>query len=82
MRNKPKATKNLAKDTETPKVSPMPRQQANHRQTLQFLDSVIALAPVSRQTHVQVQQSFVQLSGAIVELEKLKKEKADGENET
>ena len=80
--NKPKATKNLAKDVETPRLPPGIQRQANHRQVLQFLDSVTALAPVSRQTHVQVQQSFTQISKALVELEILKKEKADGKNKT
>lgn len=75
MSKKIRATENKAKDVETPQLPPAPRQQPNHRQVLQFLDQVCGLAPVNRQTHIQVQQSLQQLSGAIVELEKLKNEK-------
>lgn len=73
--SKVKASKNKASDVETPQLPTAPRQQPNHRQALQFLDQVCGLAPVNRQTHIQVQQSLQQLSGAIIELEKLKNEK-------
>lgn len=75
MGKKPKATKNLAKDVETPQLPITPRQQPNHRQALQFLDSVVAMSPVNRQAHIQAQSAMQQLSGAIAELEKLKNEK-------
>lgn len=76
MSKKPKirVAKNKAKNVETPQLPAMPRQQANHRQVLQFLDSIVAMAPVSRQAHIQAQGALQQLSGAIAELEKLKED--------
>lgn len=71
---KPKASKNKAKDVETPQLPTVPRQSPNYRQTLQFIDSIVAMAPVSRQAHIQVQQALQQISGAIAKLEKLKKD--------
>lgn len=72
---KPKASRNKAKDVETKPVPPiaMPRrQQINNRQALQFLDSIIALAPVSRQNHIQAQQALQQIGRVVSELEQLK----------
>ena len=74
MSKKVKAKKNLATDVETPQLPVIPRQQPNYRQALQFIDSIVAMAPVSRQAHIQVQQALQQLSGAISELEKPKKD--------
>lgn len=70
---RPKSRRNLAKDAETPPIMPQPRQQANNQTALQFLDSIIALAPVSRQTHIQAQQALGQIGKALNELETLKK---------
>jgi len=67
---KPMARRNLAKDVET--------KQPSNKSALQFLDSIIALAPVNRQTHFQGQQALAQISRALIELETLKKEKTDG----
>lgn len=73
-RPKIRARKNQAKDVETPQLPTVPKQQPNHCQALQFLDSIVAMAPVSRQAHIQAQQALQQLSGAIAELERLKKD--------
>lgn len=78
MSKKPKATRNKAENIETKPVPPIPtppRQPPNHRQALQFLDNIVAMAPVSRQAHIQAQQALQQLSEAIGELERLKNEK-------
>jgi hypothetical protein len=72
MDTKPKATKNKAKDVETPKL--------NYQGVLQFLDSAASQAALNRQGHVQVQAAVKQLGQALVELEQFKKEKADGKN--
>lgn len=74
MSKRPKASNNKAENVETPQLPTAPRQQPNHRQALQFLDSVVAMSPVNRQAHIQAQQAMQQLSGAIAELEKLKKD--------
>lgn len=75
MKNKPKSRRNLAKHVETsPPITPRPRQMVDNKTALQFLDSLIALAPVNRQTHIQAQQALTQISGALQELETLKKE--------
>ena len=66
--DKPKASNNKAKDVET---KPLSNQSA-----LQFLDSIISLAPVSRRTHVRVQDAITQISRALIELEMLKKDKS------
>ena len=67
---KPKATKNKAKDVETP-------PQLNYQGALQFLDSAASMSPLNRQQHIQAQQAVQQLSQALAELEQLKKEKND-----
>ncbi len=71
MSKKLKAKLNKAKDVET---KPMPRQQQNHLQALQFIDQCVAMAPLGRTQHVQAQQALQQLSGALGELERLKNE--------
>lgn len=63
--SKIKAKQNLAQNTE----------QANPQQLLQFLDNIVAMAPVNRQVHVQAQQAIQRLNGALGELDKLQKEK-------
>lgn len=72
-----KAKKNLAKAVETPQLPRRIQQQANHRQALQFLDSIVALSPVSRQAHIQAQQALQQIGGAVDELAKLKEAKKE-----
>lgn len=69
-RPKFKPSKNKAKDTEIPQQQP-----PNHQQALQFIDDIVALAPVSRREHIQVQQALRQIGGAIGELAELKKGK-------
>ena len=64
-----KANQNKAKQIETRPP------QLNYRTALQYLDNIVALAPVSRQGHIQAQQALQQLSGALTELEQLKKPK-------
>lgn len=66
MNNKPKSGRNLAKNVET---RPQPRQQADNKTALQFLDSIISLSPVNRQTHVQAQQALQQIDGALKRLD-------------
>lgn len=70
-----KAKKNLAKAVETPQLPRRIQQQANHQQVLRYLDSVVALSPVSRQEHIRVQRAIEQIGGAINELERLKAKK-------
>ena len=70
---KVKSSRNKAEKIET-KLDP-PRQQPNHLQALKMLDFCVGEAPLSRQQHVQAQQALRQLSGAIGELEQLKKGK-------
>ena len=67
MSKKPKAHNNRARNVETSQLPPRPQQQASHRQALQFIDAIAALAPVSRQEHVRVQSAIQQMSGAIKE---------------
>lgn len=77
-KNKVLASQNKAENVETrppPPIVPSPRQRVDNRQAVQFIDSIVALSPVSRQTHIQVQQALQQISGAIGELEQLKKTK-------
>lgn len=64
-----KASKNKAANIETKPP------QLNHRKAIEYLDNIVSLAPVSRQGHIQAQQALQQLSGAIAELEQLKKQK-------
>ena len=70
MKPKFKASKNKAKDVQTPQQQP-----PNHQQALQFIDDIVALAPVSRREHIQAQQALRQIGGAIDELAELKKKK-------
>lgn len=75
MSKRPKASKNLAKHTETkPIMSPRPQQQPDNQTALRFLDSMVSLAPVSRQQHVSVQGAIAQLSRVLQELERVKLE--------
>ena len=60
-----KSTANLAKTIET--------RRPSHQQALQFLDNIVAMAPVNRDKHILAQQALKQLGGAITELEALKK---------
>lgn len=73
--SKVKASKNKAKDTEPKsKIVPPQRQQpATHLQMLQFIDRCVSMASLSRNDHVQAQQALRQISGALGELEQLKK---------
>ena len=81
MSKKPKPSRNKAKDVEkkpVPPIAPLPRQQTDNQTALQFLDGVIALSPVNRQTHIQAQAALQQIERAIAELEQLKKKKVNG----
>ena len=57
--SKIKARQNLAQNTE----------QTNPQQLLQFLDNIVAMAPVTRQVHFQAQQAIQQLSVALKRLD-------------
>ena len=61
--------KNSKKKTPV-KPSPQPIPP-NYRVALEYLDKLVALAPVSRQGHIQAQQALSQLSGLIVKVEQL-----------
>jgi len=61
-----KSALNKARNVET---------KPNYMADLQFLDNMVALSPVSRQAHVQAQQALRSLSGAVMELDKLKEAK-------
>lgn len=69
-RRKVKAKQNPAKVTERPAA---PRKGPTPQQDLKLLDRAVALAPMERQVHIQVQQSIARIGGALQELETLKK---------
>lgn len=72
MNKRPKASRNKAKDTGTKPIPPTmarPRQQINNQQAFEFIDNMIALAPVSRQMHIQAQQAIQQIGGALKRLD-------------
>ena len=71
-RKKAKATHNLAKKIERP---PAPRMGPTPQQDLALLDRAVALAPVDRQMHIQIQQSIGRIGRALQELDTLKKDK-------
>lgn len=76
--SKAEAKKNLAKDVETTRL---PQQPPDNRTALRFLDSMVALSPISRQQHISAQAAIQQLSMAIGELERLKMEKIQDEKQ-
>jgi hypothetical protein len=73
MSKKPKSKNNQAGDVE--KIQTPIRPGPNHLQALQFIDGCVARAPLGRNEHIQVQKALSQISGAISELEQLKKGK-------
>ena len=73
MNKKPRAKHNQAKHVE--KIPTPIRPRANHLQALKFIDGCVAMAPLGRNDHIQVQNALQQISGALNELEQLKKGK-------
>ena len=73
MSKKLKSKNNKAGDVE--KIPTPTRTRPNHLQALQFIDGCVARAPLGRNEHIQVQQALAQISGAVSELEQLKKGK-------
>lgn len=69
---RPKARQNPAEKIERPAA---PRMGPTPQQDLALLDRAVALAPVDRQMHIQVQQSIGRIGRALQELDTLKKEK-------
>lgn len=67
-----KAKQNLAKTIERP---PSPRMRPTPQQDLALLDRAVALAPVERAVHIQIQQAIARIGRALQELDTLKKEK-------
>lgn len=54
----------------------IPSNQPTNKQALQFIDGCVATAPMTRLRHIQAQQALQQISGAVQELEQLKKGKS------
>ena len=78
---KPKAKDNKAVDVEKKKSRPVqviPPQQSN-MQAMEFIDGCVARAPLGRMVHVQAQAALRQISGALGELERLKKVPKEGD---
>ena len=71
---KVKASKNVAKDVEVKDVEVKTQQSSYHR-ALQLVDGAVALAPLSRIQHIQVQQAIQELNRALDKLDSLKNKK-------
>ena len=80
---KPKAKDNKAADVEKKKSRPVqvipPQQRMSDMQAIQFIDGCVAQAPLGRMVHVQAQAALRQISGALGELERLKKVPKEGD---
>ncbi len=72
---KVKAKQNLAKKIERPAA---PRMGPTPQQDLALLDRAVALAPLDRPGHIQIQGAIARIGRELQEFDTLKKGKLDG----